>query len=136
MWIARAFDHEPPVVGIEIEDSEIENHGPRNGICDAAAFALILEHGPEAVECLDHRGACRNQCVLTGPRADEAERLLAGLYDEATLEARPFGLAVPVRIKEGGLFAGLHPELDDIVDLHDALQNAEESRTYLALSTQ
>lgn len=113
-----------------METSEIENDGPRHGIGDATAFALILEDGPEAVECLDHRGACRNQCVLTGPRADETERLLAGLYDEAALKARPFGLAVPVRIKEGGLFAGLHLELDDIVDLHDALQKCVgENRT-------
>ena len=45
---------------------------------------------------------------------------LAGLDDEAALEARPFGLPVPVRIEEGGLLAGLHPELDHIADLHAA----------------
>jgi hypothetical protein len=119
----------------DIEDSEIEHKGPRHGICHAASVTLILEKGSEAVECLDHCGSRSNQRFLTGPRADEAKRLLAGLYDKATLEARPFSLAVPVRIEEGGLFAGLHPELDYIVDLHGALQCIEGDGISLASSS-
>jgi hypothetical protein len=84
--------------------------GPDTGVGDPKAAPEVLKGVAEGVERRNHLRPSPRKGLGVGPLGDDAIAVIIRLDDVGVLEARPILMNARMRVEEGLISAGLHPE--------------------------